>query len=125
MELNDGFSNAAKFGSKVHDEFILRNGVVKRKTNRAGGIEGGITNGEMIILQAAMKPISTLAKPLRSVDLLTGEEVTSRYERSDICAVPAASVIGESVIAPILANSFLEKFGGDYLKEIKSRFNSD
>jgi chorismate synthase len=121
VEIGDGFSNAAKFGSEVHDEFTLKNGKITRKTNRAGGLEGGITNGEMIILRAAMKPIATLAKPLKAVDLSTNEVVESRYERSDVCAVPAASVIGESVIAPVLANALLEKFGGDSLKELLSR----
>jgi chorismate synthase len=122
VEIRDGFANAEKFGSEVHDEFVLKDGKITRKTNRAGGIEGGVTNGEMIVLHAAMKPIATLAKPLRSVDLAKGREVDSRYERSDVCAVPAASVIGEAVIAPVLANAFLEKFGGDSLREIKTRY---
>lgn len=122
VEIRDGFANATKYGSEVNDEFIFKNGKIRRKTNRAGGIEGGVTNSEMIILHAAMKPISTLAKPLQSIDLATGREVDSRYERSDVCAVPAASVIGEAVIAPVLANAFLEKYGGDSLKEIKSRY---
>ena len=122
VEIGDGFANAMKFGSLVHDEFILKNDEITRKTNRAGGLEGGITNGEMIVLRAAMKPIATLAKPLRSVDLATNKLVESRYERSDVCAVPAASVIGEAVIAPVLANAFLEKFGGDSMKEISKRF---
>jgi chorismate synthase len=119
VEIGDGFENASKFGSEVHDEFLLENKEIKRKTNRAGGIEGGMSNGEMIIIRAAMKPIATLAKPLNSIDLSTGKIVKSRYERSDVCAVPAASVIGESVITPVIANAFLEKFGGDSLKVIK------
>jgi chorismate synthase len=106
----------------VHDEFILKDGGIARSTNRAGGLEGSVTNGEMIILHAAMKPIATLAKPLKAVDLTTKKVVESRYERSDVCAVPAASIIGEAVIAPILANAFLEKYGGDSLGEIKSRY---
>jgi len=122
VEVGDGFANAEKFGSDVHDEFLTRNGMIIRKTNRAGGLEGSVTNGEMIILRAAMKPIATLAKPLKSVDLATKRTVNSRYERSDVCAVPAASVIGESVIAPVIANALLEKFGGDSLKEIKARY---
>jgi chorismate synthase len=91
-------------------------------TNRAGGLEGSITNGKMIVLRAAMKPIATLAKPLRAIDLETNKLVESRYERSDVCAVPAASVIGEAVIAPVLANAFLEKYGGDSFTEIKARY---
>ena len=119
VEIGDGFANSAKFGSEVHDEFILKDEKILRKTNRAGGIEGGITNGEMIVLRAAMKPIATLAKPLKSVDLSSNKIVSSRYERSDVCAVPAASVIGEAVIAPVLANAFWEKYGGDSLEEIR------
>lgn len=123
VEIGDGFLNAQKFGSDVHDEFMLDGTKILRKSNRAGGIEGGMTNGEMLVIHAAMKPISTLAKPLDSVNLANCKEVISRYERSDVCAVPAASVIGEAVIAPVIANAFLEKFGGDYLEEIKARYN--
>jgi len=119
VEIGDGFANAMKFGSQVHDEFTLKNDKITRITNRAGGLEGSVTNGEMIILRAAMKPIATLAKPLKAIDLATNKLVESRYERSDVCAVPAASVIGEAVIAPVLANAFLEKFGGDSMEEIK------
>jgi chorismate synthase len=121
VEIGEGFTNAAKFGSAVHDEFMLKNRNIIRKTNRAGGIEGSMTNGEMIVLHAAMKPIATLVKPLQAVDLKTKKVVQSRYERSDVCAVPAASIIGEAVIAPVLANAMLEKFGGDSLKELSSR----
>jgi chorismate synthase len=121
VEIGEGFANAAKFGSDIHDEFMLKNRNIIRKTNRAGGMEGSMTNGEMIVLHAAMKPIATLVKPLQAVDLKTKKVVQSRYERSDVCAVPAASVIGEAVIAPVLANALLEKFGGDSLKELSSR----
>jgi chorismate synthase len=99
----------------------LNDNKIARVTNRAGGLEGSVTNGEMIVLRAAMKPIATLAKPLKAVDLATNKLVESRYERSDVCAVPAASVIGEAVITPILANAFLEKFGGDSMEEISKR----
>ncbi len=122
VEIGNGFSNAMKFGSQVHDEFALKDDKIVRKTNRAGGLEGSVTNGEMIVLHAAMKPIATLAKPLKAVDLATNKLVESRYERSDVCAVPAASVIGEAVIAPVLANAFLEKFGGDSMEEIKKNY---
>jgi chorismate synthase len=122
VEIGEGFANAAKFGSDVHDEFMLKNRMIIRKTNRAGGLEGSMTNGEMIVLHAAMKPIATLVKPLRAIDLKTKKMVQSRYERSDVCAVPAASIIGEAVIAPVLANALLEKFGGDSLKELLSRY---
>lgn len=123
VEIGSAFANATMFGSEVHDEIHL--GKLKkiiRPTNRAGGLEGGITTGEMIVLRGAMKPISTLAKPLRSVDLKSMKRVPSRYERSDVCAVPACSVIAEGVVAPVLASAFLEKFGGDSLSEIKKRY---
>ena len=121
VEIGDGFANAMKFGSQVHDEFTLKGKKIIRPTNRAGGLEGSVTNGEMIVLRAAMKPIATLAKPLRAIDLATNKLVESRYERSDVCAVPAASVIGEAVIAPVLANAFLEKYGGDSMNETSKR----
>ena len=122
-EVGAAFDLARLPGSQVHDELRLNSeGNIIRPTNRAGGLEGGVTNGEPIVLHAAMKPISTLAHPLRSVDLKKRVQAASRYERSDVCAVPACSVIGEAVIAPVLANAFLEKFGGDSMKElIKSR----
>jgi chorismate synthase len=122
VEIADGFSNAGKFGSEVHDAFTLSQGVIGRKTNRAGGLEGGVTNGQTIVLHGAMKPISTLAHPLLSVDLRTKKSVRARYERSDVCAVPACSVIAESVITPVIANAFLEKFGGDSIREIRTRY---
>lgn len=122
VEIGSGFANAQKFGSEVHDPFVVKGGEVRRSSNRAGGLEGGVTNGEMIILHAAMKPISTLAHPLPSVDLRTKRSMPARYERSDVCAVPACSVIAEAVIAPVLANAFLEKFGGDSMGEIRKRY---
>ena len=122
VEIGEGFANARKPGSVVHDAFAVRRGKIIRMSNRAGGLEGGVTNGEMLVLRAAMKPISTLAHPLNSVDLRTMKQVKARYERSDVCAVPACSVIGEAVIAPVLANAFLEKFGGDSMTEIRPRF---
>ena len=122
IEIGDGFANAAKFGSEVHDEIFMKAGVPYRKTNKAGGLEGGVTNGQPIIIRGAMKPLSTLMKPLRSVDLKTGKEVEARRERSDFCVVPACSVIGEAVVAPVLANAFLEKYGGDSISEIKKRY---
>ena len=122
VEIGDGFENAQKYGSIVHDEILSRNGKVLRPTNRAGGLEGGVTNGELLVIRGAMKPISTLANPLRTVDIRSHKTTLSRYERSDVCAVPACSVIGEAVIAPVIANAFLEKYGGDSLKEIKTRY---
>lgn len=119
VEIGDGFDHATEYGSKVHDAFLVRGGQIFRKTNHAGGLEGGVSNGEIIILHGAMKPISTLAHPLRSVDMKSKKSVGARYERSDVCAVPACSVIAEAIVAPVLANAFLEKFGGDHVEEIK------
>ncbi|MFA5833493.1 MAG: chorismate synthase [Bacteroidota bacterium] len=122
VEIGDGFENAHRFGSDVHDELLSEKKSTYRPTNRAGGLEGGVTNGETLIIRGAMKPISTLANPLRTVDIKSKQTVKSRYERSDVCAVPACAVIGEAVVAPVIANALLEKFGGDSLKEIKKRF---
>lgn len=124
VEIGQAFENAAKFGSEAHDEIFIKNGKIYRKTNYAGGIEGGMTNGQPIVLKVAMKPISTVIKGLNSVDLKRLKPVRSRYERSDFCAVPAASVVAESVIAPVIANAVLEKFGGDSLKEIKRNYKN-
>jgi chorismate synthase len=121
VEIGDGFENARRFGSDVHDEIIMQKGKVTRPTDRAGGLEGGVTNGELLVVRGAMKPISTLANPLRTVDIKTKETQKSRYERSDVCAVPACSVIGEAVVAPVIANAFIEKFGGDSIPEVKRR----
>lgn len=122
VEIGDGFENARRFGSEAHDEMIMKKGKVIRPTNRAGGVEGGVTNGELLVVRGAMKPISTLAKPLRTVDIGSKKTMLSRYERSDVCAVPACSVIGESVISPVLANAILEKYGGDSIAELKKRY---
>jgi chorismate synthase len=120
VEIGEAFENAHRFGSAVHDEiFIDHKGKVFRKTNRAGGLEGGISNGELIILRGAMKPIPTLMRPLHSIDLKTGRGVEARRERSDLCAVPAAAVVAESVVAPVIGNAFLEKCGGDSVEEIR------
>ena len=124
VEIGDGFENAQKYGSKVHDEILSHKGRVIRPTNRAGGLEGGVTNGELLVIRGAMKPISTLANPLRTVDIRSHNTTLSRYERSDVCAVPACSVIGEAVVAPVIANAFLEKYGGDSVKEIKKRYRT-
>ncbi|MEW5954037.1 MAG: chorismate synthase [Bacillota bacterium] len=126
VEVGAGFAAAAAPGSKVHDEIFYdpsRRGFY-RSTNNAGGIEGGISNGEPLVVRAAMKPIPTLYRPLRSADLLTGEQFEASVERSDVCAVPAACVVGESVVAWELAVACLEKFGGDSLAEIKANFKT-
>jgi chorismate synthase len=123
VEIGIGFEAARLRGSKVHDEIVFdADGGFKRTTNRAGGLEGGMTNGAPIVVRGVMKPISTLYKPLQSVDIDTKEAFTAQVERSDTCAVPAASVIMESVIAWEVACAFLEKFGGDSLEEVRRNY---
>ena len=117
VEIGDGFEVAALPGSKSHDEILLDEGSLTRPTNRAGGTEGGISNGETIRVRGAMKPISTLMRPLRTVDMTTGEPADAVRERSDVCAVPAAGVVGEQMTAFILAAEFQRKFGGDTVDE--------
>ena len=124
VEVGPAFDNAALFGSQVHDAILPGKPTYIRTSNRAGGLEGGVTNGQPVVVRAAMKPISTLRQPLKSVDLATGKAVDSRYERSDVCAVPAAAVIGESMVALTLTDALLEKFGGDSMKELLSRVKS-
>ena len=119
-EIGDGFRLAGKPGSRVHDEiFFSEKKGYYRRTNRAGGLEGGMTNGEPLVARACMKPIPTLVKPLRSVDLISGKKVPAYKERSDVCAVPAAAVVGEAMVAIELARAMMEKFGGDSLTEIE------
>jgi chorismate synthase len=124
VEIGLGFDFAKKFGSQVHDEiFYYKNkGAFGRATNNAGGIEGGITNGEVVIARAAMKPIPTLMRPLRSVDIITKEPQSASTERSDVCAVPAVSVVGEAVMAFEIARCFMEKFGGDSIGEVTRNY---
>ena len=144
MEIGPAFENASLPGTQVHDEFLTQTTQhatritdhasrlthhasrftfhVSRSTNRAGGIEGGMSNGQPIVVRAAMKPIPTTVTPLRSVDLRTGEPAQTQYQRSDVCAVPAATVVGEAMVAWVLADALLEKLGGDSLREMKEHF---
>jgi chorismate synthase len=122
IEIGPAFENAARRGTQVHDEIFADDGRLIRRTNRAGGFEGGITTGQPIVVRAAMKPISTTLRPLRSVDLSTGEPAITRYERSDVCAVPRAAVVGEAMVAFVLADALLDKLGGDSLAEMRPRF---
>ena len=122
IEIGAGFSGVLFYGSQFHDEFFIESGKVKRKTNNAGGIEGGITNGEDVWIKCMMKPISTVKRGLSSFDVRNKKEIKSEYERSDICAVVPASIIGENVCAFIIADAFLEKFGGDCLEETKRNY---
>jgi chorismate synthase len=121
VEVGGGFTSAVRRGSHVHDEYLPGDERLRYATNNSGGIDGGMSTGERLVVRAAMKPISTLMKPLRSVDLATGEATNAHIERSDTCAVPAAAVIGESLLALVLADALLEKFGGDSMAEIEPR----
>jgi chorismate synthase len=124
VAVGTGFECADQFGSESHDEIIMRGGVTTRRTNRAGGIEGGTSTGLPIIVRGAMKPIATLMSPIESVDLKTMKPVDARRERSDFVAVPACAVIAESMLAWSLAKFFLQKFGGDSMEETKDNFNT-
>ena len=129
VEIGVGFEGARRPGSEVHDpittdESAPRAGGIGRSSNRAGGLEGGITTGELLVVRAAMKPISTLRKRLPSVDMRDGSAKDAAVERSDVCAVPAAAVVGEAMVALVLADAFLEKFGGDAMSEVRRNFES-
>jgi chorismate synthase len=123
-EIGEGFLGATRRGSEVHDE-IIRDGAdghLRRRTNRAGGLEGGITTGEPVVVRVAMKPISTMLRGAESVNLATGEPDKTTYERSDFCAVPRAVPVGEAMLAIVLAEALLEKLGGDSIAEMRPRF---
>ncbi len=125
VEIGPAFANATLPGSEVHDEiFLADDGRLIRRSNNSGGFEGGITTGEPVVIRAAMKPISTVLNPRRSVDLASGEETETVYERSDFCAVPRAAVVGEAMAAFTLADALLEKLGGDSLAELQPRLAS-
>jgi chorismate synthase len=119
VEVGDGFATAARRGSKAHDELVIGPDGITRLSDRAGGIEGGMSTGTLLRVRAAMKPISTVPHALRTVDVATGAAAEAHHQRSDVCAVPAAGVVAEAMVALVLANSMLEKFGGDSLGETK------
>ena len=129
VEIGAGFEGARRPGSQVHDPFVTdptadRAGGLGRASNRAGGLEGGVTTGGPLVVRAAMKPISTLRKRLPSVDMRDGSAADAAVERSDVCAVPAAAVVGEAMVALVVADAFLDKFGGDAMSEIRRNFDS-
>jgi chorismate synthase len=124
VEFGDGFETAKRRGSAAHDEIVREDGVAKRLTDRAGGIEGGMSTGGVIRVRIAMKPISTVPKALQTIDISTGEATKAQHQRSDVCAVPAAGVVAEAMVALVVANSVLEKFGGDSLAETKRNMES-
>ena len=124
IEIGSGFQSAAKFGSEVHDEIGHDGKKFTRYSNNAGGIEGGMSNAQPIVLWMSMKPISTLIKPLRSIDVITFEKKKAHKERTDACAVPAASIIAESMLCITLADALLEKFGGDSIEQLKAHMKA-
>ncbi len=125
VEIGDAFRNAALPGTKVHDALYPGDHGPRRRTNRAGGIEGGMTNGEPIVIRAAMKPIPTTLAPIPTVDLVTGAPAMTQYQRSDVCAVPAAAVVGEAMVAWVLADALLERYGGDSMEMLVRRLEND
>ena len=126
VEIGDGFDNAQKFGSEVHDaiHYDAKNKNFTRSSNRAGGMEGSMTSGMPLVVRGALKPISTLYTPLHSVDIDSKESFEASVERSDTCAIAAAAVIGEAVVAITLADAFLEKFGGDSVREVRRNYEA-
>lgn len=124
VELGDGFITATRRGSAAHDEIEMSDGRIVRRSKRAGGTEGGISTGDLLRVRAAMKPISTVPKALDTIDVATGEAAKAINQRSDVCAVPAAGVVAEAMVALVLAEAVLEKFGGDSITETRRNFNS-
>jgi len=124
VEIGDGLTQARSRGSESHDEIITNDSEFSRRTNRAGGLEGGMTTGEVLRVRAAMKPISTLMRALGTVDVDTGETASAFRERSDVCAVPAAGVVAEQMVAYVLANEMMRKFGGDTVEDFVSSVNA-
>jgi len=124
VEIGLGFESGKRTGFEVHDEISWEGDHYGRLSNRAGGIEGGMSTGMPIIVRGVMKPIPTMLKPIKTVDIRTKEVVDTRYERSDVCALPRAVVVAENVLAPVIANAFLEKFGADSIEEIEAHWNT-
>ncbi|MDT5360888.1 MAG: chorismate synthase, partial [Mycobacterium sp.] len=124
VEIGDGFETARRRGTVAHDEMYPGPGGVMRSTNRAGGLEGGMTNGQPLRVRAAMKPISTVPRALATVDMATGDEAVAIHQRSDVCAVPAAGVVVETMVALVVARAALEKFGGDSLAETRANVDN-
>jgi chorismate synthase len=124
VEVGDAFENARRLGTQAHDPISLQHPNLQRSTNRAGGTEGGVSNGQPIIIRAAMKPIATTLTPQQTVDLGSGEGSPTKYERSDFCPVPRAVPILEAMVAFVLADTLIEKLGGDSMGEMKPRFES-
>ncbi|KRE98097.1 chorismate synthase [Nocardioides sp. Soil777] len=124
VEVGDGFGLAATPGSEAHDEIVSTPDGLRRTTGRSGGTEGGMTTGEVLRVRAAMKPIATVPRALRTIDVATGEEAVAHHQRSDVCAVPAAGIVAEAMVALVLADAVIEKFGGDSVRETRRNAES-
>ena len=124
VEVGDGFELARTRGSLAHDEIVPTDDGIRRATGRAGGTEGGMTNGELLRIRAAMKPIATVPRALRTIDVTTGEEARAHHQRSDVCAVPAAGIVAEAMVALVVADAIVEKFGGDSVPETRRNYES-
>jgi chorismate synthase len=124
VEIGDGFETTRRPGSQAHDELVVDDGVIARLSDRAGGTEGGMSTGTVLRVRAGMKPIATVPHALRSVDVATGEASAAHHQRSDVCAVPAAGVVAEAMVALVLAEAVLEKFGGDSVAETKRNLDA-
>ena len=124
VEIGKGVEAAETLGSEMHDEIFVEKNDIYRRTNNAGGVEGGMTNGEPLVIKGTMKPIPTMRKPLNTVDLLNNEQTQAHFERSDTCAVPACSIVAQARVATVILSEFLEKFGGDSLQEIKRNYEA-
>jgi chorismate synthase len=124
VEVGDGFETTRRRGSAAHDELFATDGGITRGSDRAGGTEGGMSTGTVLRVRAAMKPIATIPHALRTIDVSTGEDATAHHQRSDVCAVPAAGVVAEAMVAIELANAVLEKFGGDSIRETRRNLES-
>jgi len=124
VEVGDGFLTTTRRGSKAHDELFTTESGIARSTDRAGGTEGGMSTGSVLRVRAGMKPISTVPHALRTIDVATGVAAEAHHQRSDVCAVPASGIVAEAMVALVLANSLLEKFGGDSLAETRRNVRS-
>jgi chorismate synthase len=124
VEIGDGFASAATPGSQAHDEIVSDRGALRRTSGRSGGTEGGMSTGEVLRVRAAMKPIATVPRALRTVDVATGEATVAHHQRSDVCAVPAAGIVAEAMVSLVLADAVLEKFGGDAVSETRRNVES-
>ncbi len=124
VEVGDGFALAATPGSQAHDEIVPTTEGIRRTSGRSGGTEGGMSTGEVLRVRAAMKPIATVPRALKTVDVATGEESVAHHQRSDVCAVPAAGIVAEAMVSLVLADAILEKFGGDSVQETRRNAKS-